>query len=223
MKQLLIKNLIFLPINIPNPPNISSYLDTVPVESMIVDNYRKCMHIPLVSPTGDVTEIGKGVPLLIEWLQKYVTPWSAPTRTRVLVTEPYSSNAPHIDCAPEKFNTLQHKFRYVFQGKRDSLTFFNGDKTETIPSIDKPYMINGAWPHEMNNNCDERKYTLVLGAPWEPSLTNKTYIDMLTSSYLAYSDHFIESSSWKLPNNWKSYFEKKYKDTLPLALDTWST
>lgn len=210
----MIKELIYLPLDIPNPPNVSEFFDEVSKSDMIVDNYRTCLHIPLMSPEGELTSIGKKVPVLIEWLFEHVIPWTAPTRVRVLVTEPNCSNAPHIDCSPMKFKTLQHKFRYVFQGKRDSLIFFNRNKNVIIPDIDKPYMINGAWPHEMINDCNERKYTLVLGAPWEPKEDDVNYVDTITRSYNLYQKDYIGSHDWSLPENYKSYFEEKYKNDL---------
>ncbi len=212
----MIKELIYLPIDIPNPPNVCKFFDKVTENEMIIDNYRTCLHIPLMSPKGELTSIGEKVPELIEWLYEYVIPWTAPTRVRVLVTEPRHSNAPHIDCSPKKFKSLQHKFRYVFQGKRDSLIFYNGNENVTIPDIDKPYMINGAWPHEMINDCDERKYTLVLGAPWEPKETDTNYVNMINKSFKSFKKDYIGSHEWSLPENYKSFFEEKYKDDLHL-------
>ncbi|MFO7775964.1 MAG: hypothetical protein R6W89_09225, partial [Candidatus Hydrogenedentota bacterium] len=36
---------------------------------------------------------------------------------------------------------------------------------------------------EINNNFNQTKYTLCVGAPWEATSDNKKYIDMLEKSY----------------------------------------
>ena len=210
----MIKELIYLPLDIPNPPNVSCFFDTVLQSDMILDNYRTCSHIPIMSPTGELTNIGKQVPELITWLYDHIIPWTAPTRIRILVTDANKSNAPHIDCSPAKFKTLQHKFRYVFQGKRPSLYFLNNNKKEVIPDVDKPYIMDGSWPHEMINDCNERKYTLVLGAPWEPTEDDVNYNEVLNRSFEMYKQYYISSSTWQLPKNYKSLFEDKYINEL---------
>jgi hypothetical protein len=208
------KNLIYLPIDVPNPPNIVKFLDTINDKDMIVDKYRTCHHIPIMDETGSYTSIGHELDELSEWLETYVFPWTAPTRVRVLKTLSQESNAPHIDCSPKKFLTVQHKFRYVFQGEVDTLTFMHDNKETTIPNIDKPYIIDGKWPHKMYNKSLLTKYTLVLGAPWEPNLSNKLYVNKLKESYEKFKDEYISAESWNLPVGWKGLFEKQYQSEM---------
>lgn len=208
------ESLIYMPIDIPNPPNITTFLETVPVEEMITDTYRTCYHIPIMNEEGKYTSIGNELDNLSEWLETYVFPWTAPTRVRVLKTPAGGSNAPHIDCSPKKFLTTQHKFRYVFQGEIDTLTFMHDNKETTIPNVDKPYIMDGKWPHKMYNKSNLTKYTLVLGAPWEPDLKNKNYTDKLMQSYTKYKDYYIGSENWTLSPNWKKLFEKRYESEM---------
>jgi hypothetical protein len=206
--------LIYIPLDIPNPPNLSKYFDTINYKDMLVDEYRTCYHIPIMDRDGNLSEYAKQCTELVKWLNQYVFTWSRPSRMTVITTPPGGSNAPHIDCSPIKFETLQHKFRYVFQGDVPSLTFINNQDKIKISDIDKCYIMDGSWPHEMINNTNNRKYTLTLGAPWEPQLEEEKYINLLQRSYLKYSQHYINSNSWLLPNNWKELFETKYIDQL---------
>ena len=45
-------------------------------------------------------------------------------------------NAPYIDCSPEKFETIQHKFRFVMEGNVDDPVFLgkNDAKSKTTKS-----------------------------------------------------------------------------------------
>lgn len=206
--------LIYLPIEIPNPPNLSNYFDTIDYKDMLVDTYRTCYHIPIMDNRGILSDYAKNCTELIDWLENYVFTWSTPARMRIITTPPGEKNAPHIDCSPKKFGSLQHKFRYVFRGNISSLIFINNNEKVRIPSIDKCYIMDGSWPHEMINDTDSRKYTLTLGAPWEPSLENPSYLSLLKKSHNKYKDYYINSTHWHLPNNWKTLFEDVYKDEM---------
>ena len=69
----MIKELIYLPLDIPNPPNVSCFFDTVLESDMILDNYRTCSHIPIMSPTGELTNIGKQVTAHEIWTSRVCT------------------------------------------------------------------------------------------------------------------------------------------------------
>lgn len=206
--------LIYLPIDIPNPPNVSKFFDTIDYKDMLVDNYRTCYHIPIMDPEGNLSEFAKQCYELVEWLNEFVFTWSHPARMRIITTPPGESNAPHIDCSPKKFGTIQHKFRYVFRGNVSSLIFINNKDKIRIPPVDRCYMMDGSWPHEMINDTNDRKYTLTLGAPWEPQLEEPRYLEILKKSYIKYSHHYIGSDNWNLPKNWKELFEKVYDNQL---------
>lgn len=210
MKNSLFDSLIFLPLDIPNPPNVCDFWDTLDDSQLMRDDYRTCHHVPIMDGNGNYTDIGKCTPELIEWFDEHIFTWAEKSRVMVIRTEPQKENAPHIDCSPEKLSTLQHKMRYVFQGEVDSLYFIHNDGIERPRKIDAPYMMSGRWPHAMNNNTDKRKYTLALGAPWEPDPNDSKYSEVLKRSYGKYKHYFISYENWDLPNNWKSLFEDRY-------------
>lgn len=202
--------LIFLPLDIPNPPPVYEFWDTLSESDLIPDEYRTCHHVPIMDGKGVYTEIAHHTPELIAWLDEHVFTWADRSRIMIIRTKPGRHNAPHIDCSPDKFHTLQHKMRYVFRGRVESLYFIHDD-TETRPlSVDAPYMMSGRWPHAMHNDTDKIKYTLALGAPWEPDPSEPVYRDLLERSVTRYADHYIEHTGWTLPNNWRELFQDRY-------------
>ena len=210
MKKHLFEKLLFLPLDIPNPPNVCDFWDTLDDRELLKDEYRTCHHIPIMDSKGNYTEIGYYTPELILWLEDHVFTWAERSRIMIIRTEPHKENAAHIDCSPEKFNTLQHKMRYVFQGNVNSLYFIHKTGVKRPKQINAPYMMSGKWPHAMNNNSDKRKYTLALGAPWEPDPSNIKYKQILEKSYNKYKDYFIDYEDLNLPSNWKTLFEDRY-------------
>ena len=212
------EDLLFLPLDIPNPPKeILGELDKVPFNLMAIDEYRTCQHIPVMNINRETKEffwkdVTKHITILREYLEDNIFTWAEKSRVVVITTEPYKRNAIHIDCSPDKFNTMQHKFRYVFQGNDNDLEFVFEENVRRPKEIDKPFMMDGSWPHQMINRHNKNKYTLALGAPWEPSLDNKKYWDLLEQSYDKYSNYFMASDGFKLPKNYEQYYEKKYKE-----------
>ena len=200
--------LIYLPLDIPSPPSFIEYWDTLNYDELITDTYRSCWHIPMMEKNGNWTKFAEKTPALIEWYEKYI---NFKTRIMIITTPAGAENAKHIDCSPEMFNTVQHKIRYVFQGTVSSLVFCNKEKDEFIPELDIPFVIDGSWPHYMVNNTQKRKYTLAVGAPWEPDLTDEFYINLLNKSYIKYKEYYINSEHWNLPDNYEELYETKYK------------
>ena len=45
---MILNELLFLPLNIPNPPNIVDELDKISYNDMSIDHYRNCHHIPIM-------------------------------------------------------------------------------------------------------------------------------------------------------------------------------
>lgn len=210
MKNSFFNKLIFLPLDIPNPPNVCDFWNTLDDKDLMKDEYRTCHHVPIMDANGVYTEIGLQTPNLISWLEEHVFTWAEKTRIMIIKTEPGKQNAPHIDCSPQKFGTLQHKLRYVFQGKVDSLYFIH-DNTQTRPKeIDAPYIMSGRWPHAMNNYNNKIKYTLAIGSPWEPNPLDEKYFNILKKSYDKYKHYYIDYQNWQLPQNWKTLFEDRY-------------
>jgi hypothetical protein len=79
-----------------------------------------------------------------------------------------------------------------------------------VHEVDQPFIINGKWPHCMLNTTNKRKYTLALGSPWEPTLTDKKYISLLERSYNKFKDYYIAVDNLSLPDNYKELYEEKY-------------
>lgn len=200
----------FLPLDLPNPPDVIEKLDNIPVTDMLADKYRNCYHIPLMSANGNWLPLSDRVLEIVEWCEKYLFTWAKRSRLMVITTQPGAINPPHIDCSPNKFHTWQHKFRYVLRGRVDSLNFIHDEDVVTAPQIDKPFIMSGKWPHAMNNKYPKCKYTLALGAPWEPDEDDEDYIDILHRSYKIYKDYYLSFENKTLPKDYKSLYEAKY-------------
>lgn len=200
----------FLPIDIPNPPDVIAELDTIRFEEMNTDEYRNCFHIPLMDQNGNWLELSKKVPQLVEWAESFLFTWAKPSRIMIITTLSGNHNPPHIDCSPDKFDTWQHKFRSVLRGNVGDLSFITNEGNKSIPNINKPYMMSGKWPHEMHNTYNGTKYTFALGAPWEPNFGDKEYMNMLRQSYDKYKDYYMSFEDCTLSDTYKTLYEKKY-------------
>lgn len=202
----------FLPIDIPNPPSgIANKLDTIPYSEMIPDAYRNCYHIPIMTTELEWTPVSELVPELVEWLKLHVFNWTAPSRVMVITTPSEQINHTHIDCSPDKFTTWQHKFRYVIRGNVSSLCFLGKNNiSKHVPEIDKPFIMDGSWPHRMHNTYPNIKYTVALGSPWEPVETDTLYVEMLEKSYKKYKDYYMSSENLELPANYETFYKRKY-------------
>lgn len=203
--------LVFLPLDISTPPDISAYLDTIDKdhEAFVQDNYRVSPSIILMTPNGQWMDHTKNIPNFVAWAETELFK-TFPRSQMVVITTPASNAmAPHIDCSPERFNTIQHKLRYVFRGNVSDLRWYNGDQLVATPSTDKLYVISGKWPHDMVNTHHNTKYTLCLGAPWEASLEDQHYVELLKRSYDKYGDIMLSYDNWSLPDNWKHLFNQE--------------
>ena len=214
--SLVAAQLLYLPLDIPAPSKeIIEELDKISYEEMSVDDYRTCYHIPITRGNKNSMEYN-WVPLtthltsLHEYLEEHIFPWSQRARVVIITTKAGDLNAPHIDCSPKNFNTLQHKFRYVLQGNVSDLEFITKEKNLQVHEVNQPFIISGKWPHFMLNTTNKRKYTLALGSPWEPALTDKKYISLLERSYNKFKDYYISADNLNLPDNYKNLYEEKY-------------
>jgi hypothetical protein len=105
---------------------------------------------------------------LIDYFEEVVFPWmNMRTRVMILLTPPNTANNEHLDSRLHEVGTRKHKFRIVLQGTTDSLYFITRNGNVFAPSIDQPFLMDGSWPHGMDNTCDGYKVTLALGSPWE--------------------------------------------------------
>ena len=209
-----LKSLLFLPLDIPNPPNIVKELDKISYDDMTADEYRNCYHIPIMryNKKNNESKWVYNFPKLKSYLEQYVFPWSQKSRVVIVTTKPKQKNPPHIDCSPDEFNLLQHKFRFVFQGNTNDLKFLTNKVVVNIPKINKPFIMDGSWPHEMTNTTNERKYTLALGTPWQPKESDKDYMSLLERSYIKYKKNYISNKNLNLPKNYEELYEDIYKN-----------
>jgi hypothetical protein len=218
--------LLFLPLDIPPPPDVTRYFDIADNKDFLIDNYRNCRHLPIMTvnrKTGNYnyTNVGKEIPELVNWLETHIFNWADRGDVVIITTQPNELNPLHIDCSPEKFaKTIQHKFRYVFRGRIDTLHFEHNDGIVTPNHIDLPFVMSGKWPHYMLNG-NNIKYTLALGAPWDPTLSDARYIQLLQRSYDLYKNYYKSFDSLLLKDGWFSLFEKGrgYEDQIKIYLN----
>lgn len=205
-------DLLFIPVDIEPPPAINcDYIDSLSEDRFRIDNYRNCKHLPIHYYLDGKWSFTDHFPHLNEWLNDTVWPLTGLTRVVIICTPPGETNPLHIDCSPEAFNNLQHKIRYVYRGNVDDLVFTARDREVRVPKIDSPFLMDGSWPHWMKNNSEKIKYTLAVGAPWEPEDADEMYSELLSKSYEKYSEHCILSNDLELPENYMEYYENKYK------------
>ncbi len=141
------------------------------------DDYRSTKMIHLMSKNGRMTRNDEqgdfhwtpwAPKIIIDWFENIVFPWlGMKARIMALITQPNFSNTEHIDCQLKELNTRQHKFRIVLQGKTDTLYFKTQNGDVYAPEIEEPFIMDGGWPHGMNNFSNKPKVTLALGSPWK--------------------------------------------------------
>lgn len=209
----LFEQLLFLPLDIDNPPlDYIDYLMEVKQEGRWQDKYRNCAHTPVMynykdKKVYDWTQHGEQMPKLQQWFEDILFPVTGRSRIVIINTIAQEENPPHIDCSIKKFDTLQHKFRYVMQGNVSDLEFIGKEQSVRPNEIDKPFIMCGKWPHKMKNRTDKTKLTLAFGAPWDGDLEDNKYSELLEKSYSKYSNHYL-GMGMSLPDNYESLFEE---------------
>lgn len=212
----IIKNLLYIPLDIPNPPvGCIDGIENIPKSMMKWDEFRNCYLIPIAIDYREEKQIEwfepfcERFPALVKWLKDDVIPVTGFGRTLIIVTAPGETNSPHIDAAPETFDDLlNQKFRYVVNGNVSDLEFLTDtDETIRLPEIDKPFMMNGKWPHKMTNTNSGTKYTVAIGWPWEPSADDEKYQELISRSYEKFSSDYLSNEHISLPDNWETMFE----------------
>lgn len=215
MDKQLFDNLLYLPLDMENPPlDHIDYLNGLDFSKIYQDDYRNCYHVPVMYNQAKKEEFqwmpwSFQMPKLRQWCEDVLFPITGRSRIMIITTPNGTKNPPHIDCSREMFDTPQHKFRYVLQGNVDDLDFLGKDKNVRPTAIDKPFVMSGKWPHEMHNTSGDTKFTLALGAPWDGTYNDKNYVDLLDRSYQKYKDYYL-GVDFELPNNWEDLFEEKY-------------
>lgn len=108
-------------------------------------------------------------------LRDYIFPYIGGVgNVTVIKTKPGEMLNDHVDSAPDEVGGMQHKFRWVVKGKKESTLYFfdeNSNKHYYEPQTDA-YVINGSHPHGMTNTGNDIKLTVCIGSPWQP---NKDY------------------------------------------------
>jgi hypothetical protein len=224
----IIEDLLYLPLDLPNPPTheLSIFKD-ICVKNFYRDKFRTCWQVPLYTDHEEKgvykwSPLGNKAPELKAWIEEHIMPLSGGTRMTFICTLPGDKNAPHIDCSPDKFETLQHKFRFVMEGNVDDLIFLGKhDKQVRPPNLNKCFMMAGNWPHEMENTHSDKKFTLAIGAPWEPGLDDPRYVDLIKRSYEKYSEHYISNTEFEMVDNWEEMFENYEKGIHKAISDYW--
>lgn len=214
--------LIFLPLDMSPPPDISKTLDEIhnkgiDEKNMVTDSYRVSPSIILMTKQGHwLPGIEDKIPEFVKWAETQLFSWAARSQMVVITTPSGSSMAPHIDCSPQMFtNTWQHKFRCVIRGNTDTLRYIKNDGYVFVPDCEnKPYIIKGSWPHDMHNDFPLTKYTLCLGAPWEPDINDIRYMDMLNRSYKKNKEQYLSYENWELPSNFRDLFNRERYGTV---------
>jgi len=181
------ENILFASLNLPTP-NRGDWLDWVKsVDNSLwrVDTFRNSSALALMTSGGvgtaediqaqnflgnDYSWTPWTCKSIIDYFDAYIFPWLG-TRTRVLIlkTPSKSRNHEHVDCSPREFGSKQHKLRIVISGNTSSLYFLTKMGNINIPETDKPFLMEGSWPHGMINNTWQTKYTICVGTPWRGS------------------------------------------------------
>ena len=136
------------------------------------DPYRGMYLTPLMGRSKGKVELFEwfeyAPPAIIEWVEEVLFPFTE-MRSRIMVlhTPANTANNEHIDCNRSELNTLQHKFRIVIRGQVDTLYFMTKEGHVSPPHIEEGFIMDGGWPHGMNNTDSETKLTLALGFPWQ--------------------------------------------------------
>lgn len=207
-------HLLYLPLELENPPlDCLDYLNSLDFSSLYPDSYRNCYHVPLRFDVKrrefEWMKWAENMPTLVEWVQDVLFKVTGDSRVMIITTPDDYKNPLHIDCSKKDFHQPQHKIRYVLQGNVSDLTFYEGMGNKVSPvELDKSFVMSGKWPHSMHNRSGGTKFTLALGSPWDGSLGDEKYVDLLTRSYGKWKDWFVSSESFRMYEQWESLFEE---------------
>lgn len=177
------------------------------------DTFRNCRILPLYTKqkhSGLVSSKDFHTPgnyewqdycpqLIIDWCENNVFNWmSVRARLVLIYTEAMQFNSVHIDCAPKEFGLRQHKFRYVLQGTTDSLFFLTQQGKIYAPCTDYPFVMDGSWPHGLENNKSFPKLTLAIGGPWTGEENYK-------------GNNLLKRSDFQMVSNREDFFDPRHE------------
>ena len=200
-------DILFASVNLPvlDKDLATAQLLTIDSNLWFWDSYRATSMLPLMTKnaeggkkgtinyrTGSFDWLPYTPTTIKDWFEEIVFPWMGQrTRIMALMTNPGFKNNEHIDCNISEVGTRQHKFRIVLKGKTDTLYFktINGDVRP--PNTELPFIMDGGWPHGMNNYSNDIKITLAAGAPWNGhDVYTNTKLDLSRSSFDLPTDLF---------------------------------
>jgi hypothetical protein len=204
-------NLMFASVKMPimDKQQAAKEILAIDEKCRFMDRYRNISMIPLMTKSGEAGRYGTDnknngdlnwvdyTPKIIsDWFDNVVFPWvGGRGRIMALLTYAGEENNEHIDCDRNQLNTQQHKFRLVLQGKTSTLYFITNNGVVRPPDVDGPFIMDGGWPHGMNNSTDEIKITLAMGAPWNGK---DDYGDDLI--------HHLDRNDYLMPKSMKQYW-----------------
>lgn len=209
-----------LDISLINKLKTVKWLSEMPEHCWFFDAYRNCFMLPVMTKNGGIkksdvqhrnSSIGTKqflwtdfVPSFIKsYFEKNIFSWTK-TKSRIIIlkTTIGEENPIHIDCSPQAFNTVQHKLRIIVQGTSDSLYFETRNGKIWAPYTEKPFIMDGSWPHGMINSNKVCKYTICFGSPW----TKATHYPGLNT--------LLSIDRKQLPKCYMDYFHKSYREIL---------
>lgn len=208
------KRLLFSSLDLPtlNCEKLVQELSKLPKDAWGRDPYRNTLMLPILTREGAIQRTGirnitldkdffwtdHAPQMLRDYFENHIFTWMKPRpRIMILKTEPGEANYEHIDCTRDEFGRPIYKFRYVLQGHVEDLYFLTKSKKNIYaPKTNKPFIMDGTWPHGMENRSTRTKFTLCAGAPWD---------DETSYPFLGSEKLFIHES--ELPDNYDSLFE----------------
>lgn len=210
------KHILYASLDLPPIDKLQALKEicSLPEEMWIWDNYRNTFMLPIMTkdglqnkdslyklsdqnlPTHNYYWVKNAPPSIVSYFEKNIFNWiNCKPRIVILRTSPKSVNNEHIDCQRYEFGTSQIKFRYVLQGKVSSLYFITRNSIVRPPETDLPFIMDGSWPHGMNNDTNDYKFTICLGAPWSGEEKYPKMVELITKKGIS------------LPNKLDSFFK----------------
>lgn len=186
-----VNSLLFGSLDLPmiDQQAVARHLLNIELSHWYWDPYRETSMLPLMTIDGNSTrpsasqrraEVAdansdfkwtKFAPTALkDYFAAYIFPWVKPRpRIMALLTMPGARNREHIDCERAGLGQNQHKLRMVVQGRSDTLYFITKQGRIYAPHVERPFLMDGSWPHGMENTDTLPKLTICLGTPWQGS------------------------------------------------------
>lgn len=222
-------NFVFSGLNIQPPPRekIIQELREIEEEHWRWDQGLGSHVLPIVSYEGKnicgYVETQAGLyssPDNIDWSKTYQTPalsdyienhffnWmSTRGKVHILRTPVNSHMYIHYDCREGSEMQPRPKLRFTLQGDTSDIFFLDSnseDDKRFCPSVETPFIIDGAWPHAIINSGQKIRYTVTIGSPWKA--TDLDYGPLL-------QEPNVEKELLKMPAYSKLFLDKSFNMT----------